>query len=68
MSDSHCDKINSTINYFLNKCVFKDFLKLSRVEKVLMSREGLFQAFGAATENDISPYVFSLDAGIVSRC
>ena len=66
MGDCHSNN-NSTINYCLNKCVFKDFYKLSRVEQVIMSR-GLFQAFGAATENDISPYIFCHDAGMVSRC
>ena len=67
MSDSHINK-NSTTNYCLNKCVFKDFLKMSGVEQVLISRGWMFQAFGATTENDILPYVFSLDAGILSRC
>ena len=36
--------------------------------QVLMSRGRLFQAFGAVTENNISPYIFSLYAGMVSRC
>ena len=67
LGDSHSNR-NSTINYCLNKCVFKDLLKLSTVEQVLMSTGGLFQAFGAATKNDISPYIFSLDAGMISRC
>ena len=67
MGDCHSNT-NSTTNYCLNKCVFKDFFKLLRVGQVLMSRGRLFQAFGAATENDISSYIFSLDSGMVSRC
>ena len=61
MGENHSNQ-NRTISHRLNKCAFKDILKLSRGEQVLMSRGSLFQAFGAAIENDISPYVFSLDA------
>ena len=67
MSDSHSDKIIQSIIVWTNVSL-RNLLKLLRVQQVLISRGRLFHDFGAVTENDISPYVFSLDAGMVSKC
>ena len=47
---------------------FYGFLKTVKGWASSNVKRALFQTLGAATENDISPYIFSLNAGMVSRC